>query len=328
MVFRGKVGRGDYHDNMDGEMFMKWINERLVPTVQAKYPDKQIYLVMDNAPYHHGRSDDCFFAAGKSKDEIADKLAELGCRHLSVAPYTELEPCPPVPTSVSPPHEFEGWVFCEKSTGECYMVDGQSDEGDGNVIVHTRVGRARFGNVESAFEDDFRRLMADDFMFVGQGKAALMYVRTIMNARGKVPRTKRQVERLQKACTAYENRLRQTLWRYPVTKIAETYNGNGDKGSGGPPAHLLLRTCDEYIKHHHPELQMTRVMRRFEQLGWNIIWTVPYWAKSQPIELVWAYIKNYVARMYHPGRTHKDLRKQILTGMYGVRVEMDMFTQV
>ena len=30
-----------------------------------------------------------------------------------------------------------------------------------------------------------------------------------------------------------------------------------------------------------------------------------------------AYIKNYVARMYHPGRSHKDLRRQILAGMYG-----------
>ena len=36
MVFRGKVGRGDYHKNFDGDMFMKWINERLVPTVQHK----------------------------------------------------------------------------------------------------------------------------------------------------------------------------------------------------------------------------------------------------------------------------------------------------
>ena len=64
---------------------------------------------------------------------------------------------------------------------------------------------------------------------------------------------------------------------------------------------------------------MTEVMKRFEELGWEIIFTVPYWAKSQPIELAWAYIKNYVARMYFPGRTHKDLRKQILCGMYGGR---------
>ena len=197
------------------------------------------------------------------------------------------------------------------------MVDGESDEGAGNVIVHTKVGRSRFGTVESAFEADFRRLMADDFMFVGQGDAALMYVRSIMNTRGKVPSSKRRARGLQQACAEYTERLRDKVWTYPVAKLGENYNGNGGKGSGGPPADLLRLACDEYIQRHHPELRQTRVMRRFEELGWKIIWTVPYWAKSQPIELVWAYIKNYVARMYHPGRSHKDLRRQILAGMYG-----------
>ena len=46
MVFRGKVGKGDYHDNMDGDMFMKWINERVVPTVQTRFPDKKVYLLI------------------------------------------------------------------------------------------------------------------------------------------------------------------------------------------------------------------------------------------------------------------------------------------
>ena len=317
MVFRGKVGRGDYHDNMNGDMFMKWVNERLVPTVKTKYPGKEVYLVMDNAPYHHGHSPDCFFASGKSKDVMKAKLTELGCRRLSVHPYTEVETSPPVPTPTDAAHRLEGWVFCEKTTGECYMVDGESDEGDGNVIIHTRVGRTRFGAVESAFDEDFRRLMMDDFMFVGRGEAALMYVRSIMNTRGKVPKSKRQARRLQQSCAEYTERLRDTVWTYPVGKLDETYNGNGNKGSGGPPADLLRRACDEYIKQHHPRLRQTRVMRRFMELGWHIIWTVPYWAKSQPIELAWAYVKNYVARMYHPGRTHKDLRRHILAGMYG-----------
>ena len=212
MVFRGKVGRGDYHDNMDGDMFMKWVEERLVPTVRAKYPGKAVYLVMDNAPYHHGHGDDCFFARGKSKEEIQAKLEELDCRRIDVAPYTEIAPSPPVPPPDSPAHMFEGWVFVEKSTGECYMVDGVSDEGEGDVIVHTRVGRTRFGSVESAFEEDFRRLMTDDFMFVGAGQAALMYVRTIMDAKGKVPRNKRHIDRLRRACQAHVHTLRDTKW--------------------------------------------------------------------------------------------------------------------
>ena len=51
MVFRGKVGKGDYHNNMDGDMFMKWINERLVPTVQQKYPGKQVLTLPHPFPH-------------------------------------------------------------------------------------------------------------------------------------------------------------------------------------------------------------------------------------------------------------------------------------
>ena len=274
---------------------------------------------MDNAPYHHGHAEDSFFAVSsqKSKEEVKAKLTELGCQQINIRPYSEVEPSPDVPTDTSAAHLYEGWVFCEKTTGECWMVDGASDEGQGNVIVHTRVGRTRFGAVESAFEADFRRLIGEDFMFVGQGEGAQLYVRSIMNARGKVPRGRRQARRLQRECARFAERLRDTVWTYDVDQLAETYNGHGKQGTGGPPGDLLRKACDDYIKTHHPELRMTRVMRRFEELGWKIIWTVPYWAKSQPIELVWALIKNYVARMYHPGRTHKDLRRQILAGMYG-----------
>ena len=37
--------------------------------------------------------------------------------------------------------------------------------------------------------------------------------------------------------------------------------------------------------------------------GWSIIYSAPYSPKSCPIELKWAYGKNYVA---HPDQFHKD----------------------
>ena len=51
--------------------------------------------------------------------------------------------------------------------------------------------------------------------------------------------------------------------------------------------------------------------------GWILLFTVPYWASSQPIEQVWAFVKNYVALRWFPGRTTRQLRSQILCGMYG-----------
>ena len=41
MIFEAKKHRGDYHDNMDGEMFQKWLEERFVPTFKSKYPGKK-----------------------------------------------------------------------------------------------------------------------------------------------------------------------------------------------------------------------------------------------------------------------------------------------
>ena len=46
---------GDYHDNMNSDMFMKWVQEKLCPVFERKYPGKKMILITDNAPYHHKR---------------------------------------------------------------------------------------------------------------------------------------------------------------------------------------------------------------------------------------------------------------------------------
>ena len=57
MVFEAGKHKGDYHDNMDGPMFMKWLRERFVPTFKVLYGDRKCVLVLDNAPYHHAHSE-------------------------------------------------------------------------------------------------------------------------------------------------------------------------------------------------------------------------------------------------------------------------------
>ena len=46
---------GEYHDNMKSNIFLKWVEERLIPTFKIVYPDHRMCLVLDNAPYHHER---------------------------------------------------------------------------------------------------------------------------------------------------------------------------------------------------------------------------------------------------------------------------------
>ncbi|XP_077531208.1 uncharacterized protein LOC144143312 [Haemaphysalis longicornis] len=46
-VFRANKGTGDYHDEMNGAHFEKWLTEKLL----TRLPSNSV-IVMDNAPYH------------------------------------------------------------------------------------------------------------------------------------------------------------------------------------------------------------------------------------------------------------------------------------
>ena len=174
--------------------------------------------------------------------------------------------------------------------------------------------------MESSLLGDFRRLLTEDFEWIGWGEHALRFIRQsgLLNRSNRVLKGQRQHgAHIRQDCQHFFVTTRTTTFTYRVRDVHQQYNGSGQKGTGGPKSAWLKQATDDYIAAHHPELRMTKVMRLFSELGWFIIFTVPYWAKSQPIELVWAYIKGYVGRQYHPGRTSKDLRKHILQGMYG-----------
>ena len=48
--------RRDYHDNMNGKMFIKWITTKVILLAARNYPGVQIVLVTNNALYHHFHS--------------------------------------------------------------------------------------------------------------------------------------------------------------------------------------------------------------------------------------------------------------------------------
>jgi hypothetical protein len=82
----GKVD--DYHQNMDGVGFEKWLENRLIPAFEALYPGKKMILVMDNASYHHQHNVD-FFPQGvtpknATKGQNAHVLRKLGIRSIKV----------------------------------------------------------------------------------------------------------------------------------------------------------------------------------------------------------------------------------------------------
>ena len=77
-IFKAGTALGDYHKNMDGEMFMKWIRERLLPAVEKLYPDKKVYFVLDNAPYHHHVSGG-YDISKANKTQLAQWMVKEGC---------------------------------------------------------------------------------------------------------------------------------------------------------------------------------------------------------------------------------------------------------
>ena len=264
MIFQSKKALGDYHENMNDTMFLKWLRNRLIPTFKALYGRKKLILVLDNAPYHHVNPEDSFFAHSRTKEDIKAFLQRpnVNKKTIKVNPYEgeEQQKDPPSNLPGTPWADYEQWVIIESTTGLAYYIDGMSDQGFGEVIVYVRVTAKKMGAVESTMVEDFRRLLTDDFQLIGRGPAAIRYVRTILGPGNKVPRNKRtRGDYLRRKCTEYTIRSRDIRFTYRTESICEKYNGSGFKGTGGPKLEWLRPAVDAFIDEHHPRLHMTKV---------------------------------------------------------------------
>ena len=92
MIFLAGPGgsRGDYHGNFTCEIFMKWVENRLIPSLKQRFKDKVVCVVMDNAPHHCvTRRNDTpglrrFNPAGCTKAALFEGLTSLKCKQLDV----------------------------------------------------------------------------------------------------------------------------------------------------------------------------------------------------------------------------------------------------
>jgi len=65
LVFKSTKKTGDYHGQMNRDLFLKWFTEMLLPNI----PDRSL-IVMDNAAYHNTLSEYSAPTASSSKDKI------------------------------------------------------------------------------------------------------------------------------------------------------------------------------------------------------------------------------------------------------------------
>ena len=80
VLWKASSSTGDYHDNMNSDMFMKWVEEKLIPSFNSLYNKnnptlkKKMVLICDNAAYHHKR--EIGSLGGLSKQQLVDKCIE------------------------------------------------------------------------------------------------------------------------------------------------------------------------------------------------------------------------------------------------------------
>jgi transposase/ribosomal protein L30E len=73
---------GDYHDNMTSDMFMQWVEKKLLVTFKKLHPTAKMVLVADNAPYHHKRQIGSLASLSKSK--LLDMMETHGCDYVDI----------------------------------------------------------------------------------------------------------------------------------------------------------------------------------------------------------------------------------------------------
>ena len=76
LVFKSTRKTGDYHGQMDGELFQKWFSEKLIPNI----PDNS-NIILDNASYHNILSESSAPIALSSKERIFKwlELNKIAC---------------------------------------------------------------------------------------------------------------------------------------------------------------------------------------------------------------------------------------------------------
>jgi hypothetical protein len=63
-------------------MFIKWVQENLIPTFKQIHPGKQMVLIMDNALYHHKRKIGTF--SSKTKQELVEMCKKYKVEYIDL----------------------------------------------------------------------------------------------------------------------------------------------------------------------------------------------------------------------------------------------------
>ena len=81
-LWKSDTNTGDYHNNMNSEMFMHWVINKLVPTFEEENEGKKMILILDNAAYHHKR--EIGSLSSKTKSELKTECDKYKIKHIDI----------------------------------------------------------------------------------------------------------------------------------------------------------------------------------------------------------------------------------------------------
>ena len=90
-------------------------------------------------------------------------------------------------------------------------------------------------------------------------------------------------------------------------EVVDYLSRNGIEFPCGATCHLLKST----LKKHIAQTVQAEVVSLAEQRGHKVLFTPPYHSDLQPIELIWAFVKRKVAKMYRKGTSMSDVRSTL-----------------
>ena len=114
--------------------------------------------------------------------------------------------------------------------------------------------------------------------------------------------------------------LRQTNYKTITGEVrgtVKTYRSSQfslDERDGGPTLGLLRKTVKEYLS-SHPQINQTIPQQLMADKGYELLYTPPYESWLQPIELVWARMKQRVARQSDAARKWQETQAQTLEAL-------------
>jgi hypothetical protein len=101
------------------------------------------------------------------------------------------------------------------------------------------------------------------------------------------------------------------------TFTAATF-GQRDKKSSPSPTRPELQAAVRAHLDSHPGINRTEVEKLMTKHGHSLLYTPPFTWRAQPIELVWATVKNHVARLYELNRSVEVTREQTETALTAI----------